>query len=199
MKSFEDRLAFLGRPHSVRNLFLASVVLFFVALFHTSFYPELTRNLPVEVDDSINSILRAVQVVECPQQDCRALESVRPDLIPAASDPQLLNLQWDKYTRLFAFHTPLHSFLLAGLHEIGIDWIDGFRILKFVGMLTLVAGTSFFLLSLFGHGPAALAVLLVASTYFVGHGYIWFAPSNISLAVAMAAWGAIIRYGRRAV
>lgn len=180
------------------TLFILCVAAFSLMVFHTALVPELVRALPVEVDDSINYMLRGAQFLECPRQDCRALEDVRPSLEPTSLDPNLLKLQWDKYTRLFAFHTPIHSVALAGFHKIGLNWIEAYRLLKALGAMLMVAGTSYWLFSLFGFTAGGLAALLVGLTYFVGHGYIWIAPGNISLGVAMIAWGLTVHIGRRA-
>jgi hypothetical protein len=72
-----------------------------------------------------------------PSAEKRSTEPAPPD----SHDPNLLGFQWDKYTRLFAFHAPVHSAILAGLHSVGVDWVSGYRILKAVGVAVLVAGT----------------------------------------------------------
>lgn len=180
-------------------LFIGGLALFAAAMLAVAAAPLWLRGgAPVPVD-SYYYILKAAQLLECPLQDCRALEDLRaqfsgppPDALLAGRDRAIL-LQ-----RVFYMYTAGHSALVAGAKLTGLSWESALNLVATLGALVLIGGTAWFLRALAGPAAAGAALILLSFQLHPGfHGLHWIVPSNMALAGALPLWAAILSARRR--
>ncbi|WP_316977635.1 hypothetical protein [Shumkonia mesophila] len=175
------------------NRFFAICLGFFVAVeVFVTLGPALHRVLPVEPDDALTYLLRTAQMVECPRQDCVALEDLRVQLSAVMDDPQLAAPVQEAYWHVFLNHVPGYSLTAAVLRTLGLSFFQTYNVLTILGGIAIAVGAAIWARALVGAWAGGIAVVLFALTYFVGHGLIWIVPSNMTLGMAMLAFGLLV-------
>ncbi len=151
------------------------------------------RVVPVEADDAYVHILRAEQMRTCFRQDCPALEDLRAGLLgtPGGTPTPSLLLSI-AYNRTFGVHTPLYSGLLVGAHGLGASWETAHDIISMLGATFIGVAFGLWLLALWGPGSAGIALGILAFTVFSGQGVLYVVPSNLTLAIGVMTWAAIV-------
>ncbi len=175
------------------NRFFAICLGFFVVVeVFVTLGPALHRVLPVEPDDALTYLLRTAQMVECPRQDCVALEDLRVQLSAVMDDPQLAAPVQEAYWHVFLNHVPGYSLTAAVLRTLGLSFFQTYNLLTILGGIVIAVGAAIWARALVGAWAGGIAVVLFALTYFVGHGLIWIVPSNMTLGMAMLAFGLLV-------
>jgi hypothetical protein len=154
--------------------------------------------MPPEVDDSLVYLLRGQYVIECPRQDCVGAETIRAQVTERTNNPDIdVSRALHRFVS-FGIHAPLHAVFLAVLHKVGADWMTAYWIGVFVGIGLIASGVSLWLRAVFGEGAAGVASLMVGTTYFVGHGFLWIVPSNVAIGLGFLTAGLAVQLGRKA-
>lgn len=182
-----------------RGVFTAGLVLYLLLQLAVVFIPIRLTPFPPYLEDAYSYIGKAVQMRRCFRQDCPALLDLRQQVETPAADADVNWQRAREYHRVLYLYHPLHSALLLGLHEIGLDWHRAINLLSIAGALAIAAGIAAFLHLLWGLAPAGIALALLAFAVFPGwHGIHWVVPSNFALGIGFLAWAAILRGGRLA-
>ncbi|MBF0416948.1 MAG: hypothetical protein HQL86_01700 [Magnetococcales bacterium] len=156
--------------------------------------PMLERSIPIEADDSFVRIYMSERNLDCFDQHCPGLESLRRQVAYAPKEDIML---WDIWSRTFIFSDPWFSLGLSGLKAIGIPLVKGHEYLAFVISVGIVAAIGYWLCQLFG--PVSAGLSLIGVTLFVlpGDGLILFRPNELALGLSIFAWAEIARRGAR--
>jgi len=156
--------------------------------------PILHRATLIEPDDAYSYIVKAVQIESCFLQDSPALNDLRPQIKLPTTDDKAAWQRFRQY-RLFHQYHPLHSVILWSLHKAGLTWETGYNAIMVGGSILIGLGAALWLLSLWGAGPAGLALLLLAFNVFPDQGLHYVVPSNMTLGLALWTWTAILHKG----
>lgn len=190
-------LSFLSNPKTIRwgkrLLFATGLLLFTYVQLMMVVLPMRGRTAPVETDDAYTYILKAAEMQDCFLQDCPALTDLRQQLTAPAKKQHIAWMRYREYVRAFSVYHPLHSLLLAGLHQTGLAWEASYSVVEIAGSLLFSLGISYWLYRLFGAGPAGIALLLLASTLFPNQGLHYIVPSNLALGIAILTWGILLK------
>lgn len=158
----------------------------------------LYRALPVEVDDTLDYLIRGLYLIECPQLHCRGTETLLHELSQRTGIPEIDMDRSVEYWTSLIIYTPLQAVIFAALHKLGVDWFSAQWIFVFFGAALIVFSIVTWLRALFGPGPAGIAAVLVGATYFVGQGFIWISASNVALGMGFLAGGLAVSKRRGA-
>ena len=156
-------------------------------------FPTLERSIPIEADDSYGRIAHAVRLQECFDQKCPALKDIRTQLDEVEGPlPNTSNLFRVGNRALTVAYT-WHSAALLFLSKLGLSLELSHGLLAIIASVVMVAGTGYWLWSLFGPGAAGFVILLVASQSL----YRWGAglPYEFVLGLTFITWAEIRRRG----
>lgn len=157
------------------------------------------RQIPIEPDDSYGYILKAAEFDTCFLQKCPALNDLRKQTTAPPPVPEVADYRYREYHRtLFQYHL-LHSAILYGLHKTGMSWERAYRATQQIGVVFLGLAVAYFLSVIWTPGAAGIALSIFSLTFFIGHGLHTPVPSNLTLAIALVLWGALIQGKRNAV
>ncbi len=174
------------------GVFLAGLALYIAV--QTTFVADSlwNRSLPPEPDDSFTYLLKTVQMEECFYQNCPALEDLRKQLSATASDPKT---SWQRSLvegRFFVVYHPLFSLIVLGVHKLGFDFATAYKIVWTAGPAFFGIAFGLFLASLWGIGPAGIALGLLAWKVFPNNGLHYVVPSNLAMIIAVCVWARLI-------
>lgn len=178
-------------------LFAAGVLLFISVQLSMVVRPILSRTSPVETDDAYTYILKSAEMQECFLQDCPALNTLREQLTAPSPKLHIAWARYREYVRAFAIYHPLHSLILTGLHNVGLSWEASYNVLEVAGILLISLGIIYWLYSLFGAGPAGIALLFLTFTPFPNQGLHYVVPSNLALGIGLLLWASLLQRTRR--
>ena len=157
------------------------------------------RQIPIEPDDSYGYILKAAELDTCFLQECPALRDLRKQTTTPPPAPKVADSRYREYHRtLFQYH-PLHSAILYGLHKTGMSWERAYRATQQIGIVFLGLAVAYFLGAVWTPGAAGIALAVFSLSFFVGNGLHIPVPGNLTLAIALVLWGALIQGKRNAV
>lgn len=176
-----------------KTVFRLGFVIFFLAKVTLVLTPMFSRAAPVEADDAYTYIVKAAQLQSCFEQDCPALESLRPQLLRASNDPVESQFLFNIYLRVFAFFQPLYSLLLSGLNAIGLSWEGASNAISLGGIVFLSWAVAHWLRAVWGWGVAGVSLLFLTLHTFPQHGLNMIVASNLSLGIALIIWTAILK------
>ena len=184
-----------------KALFLGGLAIFAAMTLAVAAAPLWLRGgAPVPVD-SYYYILKAAQLLECPLQDCPALEDLRAQF--SGPPPEALLAERERaivLQRVFYMYTAGHSAMVAGAKLTGLSWESALNLVATLGALVLIGGTAWFLRALVGPAAAGAALILLSFQLHPGfHGLHWIVPSNMALAAALPLWAAILAARRREI
>jgi hypothetical protein len=188
-----------NRDQLKRFFLVASFALFFVAQMTITVGPFLKRSVSVEADDAYSYIYKAEQFGTCFLQDCRALNNLREQLTHPTDDLNIAAQQIRQYHRLFVTYQPLQSIALNLLHATGMTYEGAYLVLVVLAKILLCLGIAYFLFTLFGELPTALALLFLTPITYSGAGIHTMVPSAIALGPALIFWGMIVSKKVKAV
>ena len=157
----------------------------------------LVREMPIEMDDAVNSLVRAEYLLSCPRQDCRGPQMIWDELATKTGTPHIDRARAHQHILSFTMHTPLHSLMMAGLRRLGMDWLSAYGLFLVFGIPVIAVSIVLWLRAVFGEGPAGIGAVLVGTTYFVGHGLVWITPSTVTLCLGLLAAALPLTMGRR--
>lgn len=190
-------LSFLSNPKMIqwgkRLLFTTGILLFTYVQLTMVVLPIRSRTAPVETDDAYTYILKAAEMQDCFLQNCPALNDLRQQLTAPAKKEHISWMRYREYVRAFSVYHPLHSLILTSLHVTGLSWEASYNFVEIAGSLFLSLAISYWLYTLFGSGPAGIALLLLAFTLFPNQGLHYIVPSNLALGIGMLTWGSLLR------
>jgi hypothetical protein len=149
------------------------------------------RSTPIKVDDAYVYIIKAVQMVTCFRQSCAALEDLRPQLTIPSTDPETAWVRYREYGRAFLVYHPLHSALVVLLRAVGLSWEGAYEGIRLAGSVFICTVMPYWLVTLWGPGPAGIALALLAFMFFHDQGLHYVVPSNLALGIAMLVWARI--------
>jgi hypothetical protein len=130
-------------------------------------------------------------------QDCPALNDLREQLTAPSKKLHISWVRYREYARAFLVYHPLHSLVLTGLHSTGFSWETSYNVLEIAGSLILSLAIIYWLYSLFGAGPAGIALLFLAFTPFPNQGLHYIVPSNLALGIGIFSWASLLHRPRR--
>lgn len=156
--------------------------------------PLWSRPLPPELDDSITYVLKTRLLQEgLWRQVSPAVADLTQQLHEPVDDPAATRQQALAGSRIFPFYHPIFSFTLIGLNSLGLDLTTAFKVVWSLGPLIFGLALAYFLTSLFGAGPAGVALLLLAFKVFPDSGLHCVVPSNLAMALAVVIWGRLVK------
>jgi hypothetical protein len=180
-----------------KSLLVAAVIIYLLAQAYVAF-PSFS-GYPVRDDDAYGFFVKAAQIKEgCFFQDCPALNDLRAQLTEPAEDEDVAGYRNRIYHRFFVVYHPLHSFALAGLERLGIDFETGYDLIYALGKILLPLAVAYWLISVWGAGPAVIALLLLAPTLFGGPGLYVIKMHTFVVPFALVLWAQIYRRSSRA-
>lgn len=163
-------------PNNV--IFYICATVFFSLQMSLTVIPELTRDLPVELDDSLVYIFKAVLLRDCLQEGvCVALSNLL-DL------PQVNNYSPDDWNTFVLLRHTLHlyhlghSFLMIGIKSLGLDWIESFQLIRITSALVIIISIICFIKTYFLSNVASLSLVFLSVTLFPEQGIHIVTPSN---------------------
>lgn len=189
------------RPETARKArrFSAFVLAFGASLFGLVFLaviatPMLVRDSVVAPIDSYFYIAKGEQLLSCPMQDCPALTDLLQQGTASETGDETVDEDRRKLLqRVHYMYHAAHSAGLAILSMVGIDWETGLNILSLIGAALVAAGLIALLYTLWGAGPAGLALAFLAFEVFPGfHGLHWIVPSTFALGLGLCLWSAVL-------
>ena len=184
-------------PLGLYALWVAVVIYIFV---QGSLHFEIAqgRTQPTELDDTFTYLWQAAHLAVC-LPTCPAIETLTPTLQTPSDNADLNNTRADGSSRLLSVYAPLEIGLLLGIQRVtGREWEDAYRIFMALGVILQAASIGLLLRALWGDWPAALGLVSVAFSFYVGQGLTYIVPANITLCIAMIVWAALIKEGRAA-
>ncbi len=194
-------LRFLSNPQVIRwgkhFLFTAGILLFTSVQLLMVLLPIRSRTVPVETDDAYTYIVKAAQMQDCFLQNCPALNDLREQLTAPSKNLDISWARYREYVRAFLVYHPLHSLILTGLHSTGFSWEASYNVLEVAGNLILSLAAIYWLYSLFGAGPAGVALLFLAFTPFPNQGLHYVVPSNLALGIGILTWASLLQRPKR--
>src|SRR5687768_17485890 len=194
-------LRFLSNPKIIRwgkhFLFTVGILLFTSVQLLMVVLPIRSRTVPVETDDAYTYIVKAAQMQDCFLQNCPALNDLREQLTAPSKNLHISWARYREYVRAFLVYHPLHSLILMGLHSTGFSWEASYNVLEVAGNLTLSLAVIYWLYSLFGAGPAGVALLFLAFTPFPNQGLHYVVPSNLALGIGILTWASLLQRPKR--
>lgn len=150
-----------------------------------------------EVDDILGYLVKAEQMDSCFFQDCPALEDLAPQLLEPSSNPLAADQRALAASRVFPVYHVLLSAVLVGLSKIGLNLVDGYKLLWTLSPLFFGTAFACLLWSMWGARAAGLALGLLAFKVFPDTGLNHLAPSNLAMGMAALVWARIVsREGR---
>lgn len=189
------------RPQTARNSrrFSAFVLALGTSLFGLVFLaviatPMLVRDSVVAPIDSYFYIAKGEQLLSCPKQDCPALtDLLLQGMASETGDGTADEDRRKLLQRVHYMYHAAHSVGLAMLNTVGIDWEAGLNTLSLIGAVLIAVGLITLLYTLWGAGPAGLALVFLAFEVFPGfHGLHWVVPSTFALGLGLCLWSAIL-------
>ena len=176
-------------------VFVAGFVLFSASKLALVIVPYFSRQLPVETDDAFAYIVKAAQIEQgCFFQDCESLRDLREQL--DWTDPDASALSWFRYRlhwTLINVYSPSHSLILAGLHLLGMTWVNAYWVLSVVGSIAMSTAIAWWLSALWGLGGAGIALTALSLVIFPSHGLHYIVPTNLALCVGFFLWTFILK------
>jgi hypothetical protein len=187
---------FADKPPT-KLLLIAAVILYLVAQAYVTF-PSFA-GYPLRDDDAYGYLAQAAEVTDgCFFQDCPALNDLREQVTEPAEDPEIAGYRNRIYHRFFVVYHPLHSFALAGMDALGIDFETGYDILYTLGKILVPLAVAYWLITVWGTGPAITALLLLTPMIFGGPGLHIIKMHTFVLAFALILWAEIYKRSSRA-
>lgn len=148
-------------------IFLLRFLVFIIARINLNVVPIFERSVLVIQDDSYGHVIKGIQTQTCVLQDCVALEDLRPQLLNPSSNENLAQERHRQYSRIFTYYYPLYSILFAGIHSIGFSPESTYNILAVSGVILTNLAIIYFLYSVWGPGPAGIALGILANSLFL--------------------------------
>ncbi|CAA6604920.1 membrane hypothetical protein [Rhodospirillaceae bacterium LM-1] len=155
------------------------------------------REMPAEVDDSINYILRSVQLESCVLQECKALDDLLRQIAQPADQPELDFNKRNEFARVFPQHMPLYSALLLAVKSLGFSWGGAYQSISVVGAIFLGVAASLWIGALWGNAAAGFAMVYLGLFRFADHGLDRIVPSSLALALGLLSWWMIVKLRER--
>lgn len=188
---------FVNNPPA-KALLVAAIVVYLIAQAYLTF-PSFGKGYPLRDDDAYGNLVKVAQIKEgCFFQDCPALNDLREQVTEPAEDAEIAGYRNRIYHRFFVVYHPLHSFVLAGLDRLGIDLETGYDILYALGKILLPLAVAYWLISVWGAGPAITALLLLTPMILGGPGLHIIKMHTFVLAFALILWAEIYKRSTRA-
>jgi hypothetical protein len=160
--------------------------------------PLLSRDLPPEVDDAVGYVLKTREMIDCPRQDCPALEDLAKQLLIPDTDSPADAERARAATRIFPIYHFTYSLVLAGLNSLGMDLWSAHNIVWAAGPLIFALAFGWLLSVVFGRAPAGVALILLAFKVFPVTGLHLIQPSTLTMALAGCIWARIFSKSGRA-
>lgn len=186
-------------PGKIQNTFFILCFLALAAfLIYLTWAPTKNRHYyPVESDDSMTYLIKAVQMEACYFQDCRALEDMRQQLtLPSSGNPKYARDEAELFN-IFPQYTHAHAFMIWVTKRVtGLSWVDSFNAVRTLGALFMAVAIAYWLLHLFGPTAAGLTLILLIGLDITlpGHAISAITPFNLSMALSMLLWGVLIHH-----
>ena len=156
-------------PLGLYALWIAVVIYIFV---QGSLHFEIAqgRTQPTELDDTFTYVWQAAHLAVC-LPTCPAIATLTPTLQTPSDNVNLNNTRVDGSSRLLSVYAPLEIGLLLGIQRVtGLEWEDAYRIFMALGVILQAAAIGLLLRALWGDWPAALGLVSVAFSFYVGQG-----------------------------
>ena len=154
--------------------------------------PLFTRALPPEVDDAVGYVLKTREMIDCPRQDCTALEDLSEQLLTPDKGTPADAERARAATRIFPIYHFTYSLVLAGLNYLGMDLWSAHNLVWCIGPLIFAVAFAWLLSAVFGRAPAGVALMLLSLKVFPVTGLHLIQPSTLTMAVAVCVWARII-------
>lgn len=170
--------------------------LFFVCQLSLVVWPEIARGVPVELDDSLVYVFKAVLIDECLTKNiCVALDDIL-NLEPVSNYDQN---DWNSYVllrhTLHLYHFG-HSYLIISLKALGLDWVTAFQLVRVLSSVSIILGIIFCLKSIFAPVVASSSLILLSFTIFPEQGIHIVTPGNTATGIFFWALGMLFYRGR---
>jgi len=181
-----------------RNIFhFSCAFLFFICQLSLTLWPEIVRGVPVEMDDSLVYIFKAVLVDECLTKNiCVALD----DILNLESVTNYNQNDWNSYVllrhTLHLYHFG-HSYLIISLNSLGLDWVTAFQVIRVLSSVIIITGIIFCLKSFFAPLVASSSLILLSFTIFPEQGIHIVTPGNTATGIFFWALGLLVYRGQR--
>ncbi len=171
-------------------------LLFFVCQLSLVVWPEFARGVPVELDDSLVYIFKAVLIDEClTKNSCVALD----DILNLESVTNYDQNDWNTFVllrhTLHLYHFG-HSYLTISLNALGLDWVEAFQAVRVLSSVVIITGIIFCLKSLFAPIVASSSLILLSFTIFPEQGIHIVTPGNTATGIFFWALGMLFYRGR---
>lgn len=199
--SFDRIFAVLSSQRIILFLSISGFLVLLLGISYPLLGAGVSRDVPVELDDSAAYIQRGVQMATCPRQDCPALEDLRPVFETPSSDPGIAFLRRDMFTRTLQNHIPLYSYVMSLFYRDGdgVKFFRAYYALQGLTALLLATAIAVYFRGQFGPVPASIAAVLVAATYFAGQGLISLVPVTLGWAFVLLGIALLMQMGNRAL
>lgn len=176
--------------------FIVCAFTFTIFMLHMSYSPTIGREyFPVESDDSMVYLLKAVQMDSCYRQECASFADLRNQVFLPDQGEGLHKERFVLASALLQY-THLHAALVWTVKAAtGLAWTDAFNVVSVLGALLIIVGLSFWLFGLVGPMAAGLSLILLAAldSILPAHALSMVTPSNMAMGAAMLSWGFLIQ------
>ena len=176
----------------IKYIYYLSILVFLTLQTGLVSYSILFRDLPVELDDAFNNILKAAQMKYDFYQEGNALKSLK-DQADNSLPFRKNEINQRFILPVYLIYHPLYSLLLLTLHEIGFEWETCFNLICIAGSIFIGVGIALLLKELWGLEASSIALLILSINIFPDHGIHYIVPSNIAFGTAVWMWWAIFK------
>ena len=146
-------------------------------------YSELSRSVPVELDDSYIYVTSAAIKDKCSQDECAGLDNLSTKI--SNNNPDHLKQRELASRGLYSNKIIFHENIARLLKKLNFDYLKTITLLKIVGSLSICLAIFMLHLCFFSGFVSFFSMTVIGMILFQGQGLILVVPSNIALSFSI--------------